>query len=687
MRRRKIPIFVLVASLLLSVVNTPLMNALEVGTHEKINERISFGDFDGFSLNAYLTNQLGISGGINELFVGKTVSRWIRDGGRYEDEPPWTIPYVRSVNHYHDPTREQGFSGFFHGRLLSGYSLVEWAQMPIGAQSPGGHYSWNDARDYFYRALTSVNNADRERNFSETFRSLGQLMHLVHDASVPAHTRNDPHVSGYEKWVQKNTDINTINPIFFNNSILGRPTSGLPIANIFDTNQYDGNNPQVAVGTSIGLTEYTHANFFSEDTINSKDFAYPRIDSNTEIVGRSYINPLGTYTRQYYLKRCCGETNEGNGYLLSAVDYLDYWRQNFPLLSFGLLKIPVLDNNTYSEYVKFLIPRAIGYSSGLLKYFFRGRIEITLPETGVYALLERDLQNPQQGFRQLSLLAKNTSSDGEELTYGSIELVVKYKLALQDPFQPLPVPTSDEFYYIVVPETNNTTSIPRANPVKLTFNLSQNAIPLYATDVSLQVVYYGMIGGEGRQVAVGFKDISEPTPIDIYNDMDRECINGSWYVAGSPEALALGNQFNFDAYPHHLRNIYLRFSPINNPQGASPTDFNLHIPSLDAGDFFIREAFVLSDYQFNNGYRVTVVNANPNDPYVTWFEPGVILYKGMKNQTEPGTPEQCAALNVGYPCDIRYYPDHFYSFRGQEIWEWIVFQNASYPPGSSCPLE
>jgi hypothetical protein len=511
-------------------------------------------------------------------------------------------------------------------------------------------------------------------------------MHLVHDASVPTHTRNDPHVLGYEKWVQKNTDINTISPIFFDNSILGRPTSDLPIANIFDTNQYDGNNPQVAVGTDIGLTEYTNANFFSEDTINSKDFAYPRIDSNTEVEQRSHINPLGTYTRQYYLKKCCGETNEPVGYLLSAVDYLDYWRENFPLLSFALPKIPVLDSNVYSDYAKFLMPRAIGYSSGLLKYFFRGSIEISLPETGVYALLERDPENPQQGFTQVSLLAKNNSPEGEELTYGSIEIVVKYKLALQDPFQPFPVPTSDEYYYIVGPEANNINSIPRANPVKLTFNLSQNPIPLYATDVSLQIVYYGMIGGEGRQVAVGYRDISEPTPIDIYNDMDRVCINGYWYVAGSQEAINLGNEYDFDAYAHNLRDFYIRFSPTNNPQWASPTDFNLHLPSLNAGAFFIRQAFILSDYQFNYGYMVTVVNVSPADPYVIWFDPGIVLYPGLKNQTELGTPEACAALNLGYPCYIRYHPT-FYSFRGQQMWEWGVFPNEPYPLYSSCPLE
>jgi len=43
----------------------------------------------------------------------------------------------------------------------------------------------------------------------------------------------------------------------------------------------------------------------------------------------------------------------------------------------GLSKIPVLDDNVYGEFAKFLFPRAIGYSSGLLKYFFRGQLQVT----------------------------------------------------------------------------------------------------------------------------------------------------------------------------------------------------------------------------------------------------------------------------------------------------------------------
>jgi hypothetical protein len=58
----------------------------------------------------------------------------------------------------------------------------------------------------------------------------------------------------------------------------------VPIARLFDTNQYDGTNPQVTTQNNIGLSEYTNANFLSSDTMftdnlpptSLKYFPYPK---------------------------------------------------------------------------------------------------------------------------------------------------------------------------------------------------------------------------------------------------------------------------------------------------------------------------------------------------------------------------------------------------------------------------
>jgi len=356
---------------------TTMLQALDVDTHKKINLRIAESDMNGFVLNSVLKSQLGFKEGIVQIVDNNTIEEWLKLGGYYEDKPPWAIvPYIRSFNHYHEPITNSGFSGFFDGSPLSGSSSASWAQLPIGTQSPGGYFSWPDVRDYYYKALTSIDKTQQEKLYAQTFRGLGQLMHLVTDASVPSHTRNDPHFWDYEAWVKNNPGVIQVDSISYNKSILSRINAKLPIQNIFDTDQYDGTNPEVTAGTSIGLAEYSSANFLSEHTINSAQFPYPKLDSRS-IVERTYLSISGDpYIRKYYFKNCCGETNSGKGYLLSAMDYFDYWRQKSSVFNI-LPVIPVLDDNVYNDYASLLLPRAIGYSAGLLQYFFRGNLGVT----------------------------------------------------------------------------------------------------------------------------------------------------------------------------------------------------------------------------------------------------------------------------------------------------------------------
>ncbi len=648
--------------------------ALEVETHKAINTYITQNSLNGFSLGVYLKDQLGFENRIYEKFNSLEVWEWLRDGGEYEDKPPWVIPYLRSVNHFHDPLTEEGFSGYFYGLLLSGDSSVVWAQKPLGTQWPGGHYSWHDARDYFYKALTSSDNSTRNTNFAKTFRGIGQLMHLVHDASVPAHTRNDGHLVGYEKWVDKNINIGTINPVYFDKSILDRPISGLPIANIFDTNQYSGSNPNVTIGNYIGLTEFTNANFFSEHTI-FKDFPHPAKENTTANLVEQYAKD-GKLDEVWYIQ---GYTSQR----LAAYSYLnkwllpDKWEYN-------------LDDFVYQDYASQLLPRAVGYSAGLLDYFFRGNIEITLPSSGVYSQTSY-----AQPFTNIKLLAINTTPNDETMTAGSIELVVKYKVAIYDPFANYPpdynFQASPEFFYSVAPEFNGVNYIPRDNPVELTFNLSNSPIPLYAIDVYLQVVFKGRLGNEDGAVAVGFKDISEPTPIDFFNDTDKTCLNGNFYTAGSPEAIAEvdtnlnGIADEWDVYAHDMRNIYTRISPIDDPRYASPSspDNSFVVPSLAAGAG-VNGAFILTDYGFNEHHYSTWIGKG-GDPWPHSSGTSALWPNtAIKNQTDyVEDPATCAPLSA--PCSIWWYPT-FLEYMNYYIWggAGLMYINNAYPAGSEC---
>lgn len=63
-------------------------------------------------------------------------------------------------------------------------------------------------------------------------------------------------------------------------------------------------------------------------------------------------------------------------------------------------------------------------------------------------------------------------------------------------------------------------------------------LPLNAVDVSFSLVFKGNLGFERNSVAFGYKKISEPTPLSVFNNTDLICYNASYVPADSPELIA-----------------------------------------------------------------------------------------------------------------------------------------------------
>lgn len=401
--------------------------ALEKATHEVINEYIAEHLIDGFSFDQYLKEQLGFQEGWKEVFNNKRVSQWLGYGGRTEDEPLY-----RSFRHFHNPLESWDKAG-----LKGGYeSSIIWGQS--SDQYLWQLHSWQDVRDYFYQALIAHDGTTREEYFAETFQGLGQLMHLVEDASVPLHTRDDAHVIfNYEKWIEAfRTDKNhpenliTFNGWLSNDTRYGydksvldlasNPLAPIPIARIIDTDKYTGSNPDVTIHESIGIAEYSNANFFTKDT-KFGDFPSPNWDGVqwVDYAIQDPRDPSYTVFRPYYKKNINPPALDGDtGYRLATVGYLfDYATRYFPSLTFGLRvwEKPALDGNVYQDYAERLIPRAVGYSSGLLEYFFRGQLEVTsLPiflDNNIYALW---------------LKIKNVTTSQEVMEDGKFTVVCRY---------------------------------------------------------------------------------------------------------------------------------------------------------------------------------------------------------------------------------------------------------------------
>ncbi len=383
----------LMLSFMLAIVATT--HALDVETHKAINDYIAHNSLNGFSLGTYLSEQLGLQGGIEEKFNSVEAWKWLRDGGRYEDVPPWTIiPYLRSVNHFHNPLKAWNEAGL--NDIFTGTSSVIWAQdQSSSGLFLGGDWSWKKAREYFYIALTgkdfsgnlvAADKTQRDAYFAKTFRACGQIMHLVEDASVPAHVRNNSHIfgEGYEEWVEdtRKNNQNIFNNLMasslsFDSSILNEtpnPLAPIPIAKIFDTDKYaEGITPSTSL--SWGIAEYTNANFASQDTIFTENFdhnhkyyfPYPKYSAQSY---EMYDIDIPPDKKRIYLRKIGdGEPIEHFATAGPLYKYLNF----DPVLQRDELK---LDPAVHADYAALLIPRAVGYSAGLLNYFFRGQIDM-----------------------------------------------------------------------------------------------------------------------------------------------------------------------------------------------------------------------------------------------------------------------------------------------------------------------
>jgi hypothetical protein len=344
----------------------PLTNvwAWEVNTHRELTEQaIRIMEAD---LNSYLINNLGLEGGLNASVKGGSPRELMIQGSDNEDNPP------RFFRHFHEPVTNRG--------LLNGTfdSSINWSLKSAGAQDGEDSYSWNDAREYYFKALTSPTKAERDENWGKTFRALGQVMHLLQDSANPSHVRDDLHPfnDGLHDYMERRSVGSYIGSgiISPDPSMLEQSgaTRSEPFSNLFDRNAYSGSNPQATLGTDIGIAEYTNANFFSDDTIPGQgsifnaEITYPTV---SELVPAPIPSPYLTLPRlgstAFLGSRAAKLT--GN----QAVAKFLLTNTNLDLL--GQLQ---LDDAVYDAYSSHLIPRAVGYSAAVLKYFFRSTISI-----------------------------------------------------------------------------------------------------------------------------------------------------------------------------------------------------------------------------------------------------------------------------------------------------------------------
>lgn len=398
--------------------------AYEVETHQAISEVAASRS----TVGEQLKESLAISAGLDTKVGEQSLLKWILAGAVHADD--WTYFF----NHFHNPLA----GDWSQAGLGPGYSAILWGQTPNQGYPS---WSWQNTRQYFLDALTSTQKADREAGLTMTFQGLGHLIHLIQDMASPAHTRNDPHRSYNYETLVRDVQLDPDLPVaqvfldWINRTSLA-PDPGwqtlarndlapIPIARLVDTDLYRGVNPEATIQPLMGLAEYTNANYFSEDRIFRENdflwrFPYPRRSSVTEADYAITLRDGTPVTRRYFRKDFDGDS----GYRLATVGFLRDYIQRYRLDPGRYGDSPALDEAVYRDYAERLLPRAVGYSTTLLDYFFRGNLEATI---------EADPADSEK----LQLTAKNASS--EPLGGGTLAVYGDYAGAERRPLGSWPI--------------------------------------------------------------------------------------------------------------------------------------------------------------------------------------------------------------------------------------------------------
>lgn len=504
------------------------------------------------NLKIYLMQNYGFQfqDGFESMVNGQRIRTWLTQGSTAED-----AIICRRSTHFLNPLRQWIYAGmdeflvndlctsYRQPGAVSKYSALTWG---TGYEIYSGpavsrntqQMGWDNAKNYFYSALTSITNADRDANFAKTFQAIGQVLHLLQDMAVPAHTRNDfvtSHLmqkgmnNPYELYVRNHNELITglqyvIKPQFTSPNI----------TDFWDTSDSSVLVPDAILNPAMqiksGLAEYTNANFVSEGTLfsNSNAFFYPS-QGSTEVIAlviQDPLNPGSTKTRPYYYKTQDWERN----YLLAGVDLITFSNlESTP----SFTTIPPLDDLVHEQYAKLLLPRAVGYSAGLLNYFFRGALDVSWPETGVYSIADGSQTpytdanngNHHQQFTKIKAEILNITPN-EAIGAGALTAIARYKIIPNyapdlSNYPPDGATMSAVPYSYSVSKPEPVTGISDADYAELTFEFTLHPIPAGITDLTLQVVFKGTIGNEAdNAIAVGMKDIMEPTHLTFWNLSD-----------------------------------------------------------------------------------------------------------------------------------------------------------------------
>jgi len=319
----------------------------------------------------------------------------------------------------------------------------------------------------------------------------------------------------FEHYVKNNPVLlATATPVY---TAINRPR----LTDFWDTDQISNDNP--SPNFSLGLTEIINSNYLSDYTIPNNNptpehsFTYPRINREEMQICEGYV-PGSTRRRKYVSRMAKGECplltegREVDHFATASLLNRDTTIRNENISTLRLW----LDENVHRTYAREILPMAVGYSAGLLEYFFRGKLHVSLlvpsVDEAIYNISDRN-DTGRDIDRVAFFIRNNSRLNGaiEPVTNGNITLTVSYKNDQTGETIFVPAGTAS---ISGIPEVGN------ENALIVLFTLSESIPTQIAKDITYSLVFRGQLGNE-RDAVIG-KVITTPVLHSVTPDQGIE---------------------------------------------------------------------------------------------------------------------------------------------------------------------
>jgi hypothetical protein len=561
-----------------------------------------------------------------------------------DDEPGGN--FNRFCNHFFDPYRTRpltvgGLSSAFcpNTGVNGNRAANEWATSPykgwkaLVQQSVQyrNHFTIVHARELMWRALTLTKldqsgsgytsiepvgtakekEAKRMQYWASTFKALGNVVHLVQDAAQPQHARNEDHPVGgpkaYEKYIESRMNPEPLgtwrNPFTNVGQTVTIPALVIgeyPVPELRDFNSYWTTGGNI-IADGRGMSDYSNRGFLTpQNSLGNTEYPSPdpnvqtyatrdEVRSNDPVACDFNLGSLPASFR-YLLGNVRDSASPGQTQTIrmASTGLLDQYLQarSATVRSYSFNKC------TMDDRAALLLPRAASYSAGIINHFFRGKMEIKLPDEGVYAIIDHadPLNNCKDdcGYKKVKAKIKNTTpaiiesgtgtSYPQNMVNGEMVAIAKfhrntcYKPDLTGEwvqvFMTQDVSGPNRYNGVVtnrwrecrsateeIVVSKPTAGVNLAAGTESSFSFDfATPIPVNATDLYLQIVFRGKLGDEEDALAVQTMDISEPNYATFASQNYADSTAGN---------ISFGTSFTVSCVPFDTRAAYL-------PGGTAP---------------------------------------------------------------------------------------------------------------------